>query len=957
MAYYNSYRKDIIMTNKLRFFSVAAAAAVMLSGCAQNSTPATDTQTVSASESSSEATENTSSASSQDTFGTTSAEQSSDTSTGASSGGTESESTTSGTTAGTSQTDGTSGTTTAGTTAGTTADTAAAATPGTTAATEPAATTKPSAPTVKAGLSANSGEYEGREGTSDFNYGEALQKSIMVYDLQRSGKLPDKSRCNWRGDSCLNDGKDAGLDLTGGFLDAGDNVKFNLPMSYTTSLLAWSVYENCAAYEESGQLQYILDNIRWGNDYFIKCHPEPNVYYYQVGDGNADHGWWGPVECVEAQMNRPSYKVDLNNGGSAVAAGTAASLASCAVVFKDTDPAYAELCTRHAKELYIYAETVQSDKGYTAANGFYTSFGGFNDELSFASFWLYKATGDSSYLVKAKTYLGDGGDPTWALCWDDKSFGTACLLAKETGSEKVRKILEKHLDYWVNEIYKTPGGLAYLDQWGALRYATTTAFVALSYSESKNCPAEKAEKYKAFAKQQIDYALGSSGRSFVVGYGENSPKNPHHRTAHGSYTNNIGDPADNRHILYGALVGGPNRDDSYSDDRNNYVNNEVACDYNAGFTGALAKLYAQYGGKTLKNFGAVETPDDELYADATINVNGEDFVEIKALVYNKTAFPARVTDDLKLCYFFDISEIKAAGGSAKDLVVSTNYMQGGSASDVLCWNDAKNLYYVAIDFSGTKIYPGSQDAYKKEVQFRIRNTKGIWDSSNDPSYIDVCQVPSGTLTKALNMALYEGDKLVFGTEPNESNTGDAIKDIKPASNNGGSGNGGSTGGNSGGGYTGSGTVNNDPAVQVSDKGTVSVSLEQQQATGKGNTIAFSLKITNTGSTGIDLSKLTADYFFTNDGGGDIVFECDYADIQGSSYQACTDTISGSFAKASGDKTDTKCTIKSSGTLAGGDTLTVNVRIHKSDWTEMDLGNDLSGANADKVTITYNGKKL
>ena len=947
-------RKDISMTKKLRFVSIAAAAALMLSGCAQESggTTSADTQTVPVSSSSAEeGTESAFSATSQgasDTPGTSG--------TPGSDGGT-SEGTTAGTTEGTAATAGTTAQTegTSGTTSG---STAAAGTTAASEASSAASSTKASAPIVAPGLSANSGEYEGRKGTSEFNYGEALQKSIMFYDLQRSGKLPDNFRCNWRGDSCLSDGSDNGLDLSGGFLDAGDNVKFNLPMSYTTSLLAWSVYENRNAYEESGQLKYILDNIRWGNDYFIKCHPEPNVYYYQVGDGNADHSWWGPVECVEAQMNRPSYKVDLQHPGSAVAAGTAASLASCAVVFKDTDPAYAELCTRHAKELYTYAETVQSDSGYTAANGFYTSFGGFNDELSFASFWLYKATNDASYLVKAKTYLGEGGDPTWALCWDDKSFGTACLIAKETGSEKVRKILEKHLDYWVKKAYRTPGGLAYIDQWGALRYATTTAFVALSYADSQNCPAEKAEKYREFAKSQIDYALGSTGRSFVVGYGENSPKNPHHRTAHGSYTNNIGDPADNRHILYGALVGGPNRDDSYSDDRNNYVNNEVACDYNAGFTGALAKLYAQYGGQTLKNFGAIEKPDDELYTDATINVNGEDFIEIKALVYNKTAFPARVTDNLKLCYFFDISEIKAAGGSAKDLVVTTNYMQGGSASDVLCWNDAKNLYYVAIDFTGTKIYPGSQDAYKKEVQFRIRNTKGVWDSTNDPSFIDVASVPSGTLTKALNMALYEGDRLVFGTEPNESNTGDAIKDIKPAANTGGGNNGGGgSGGNAGGGYTGSGTVNNSPAVQTSDKGAVSISLDQQQASGKGNTISFSLKITNTGSSGIDLSKLTADYFFTNDGGGDLVFECDYADIQGSSYQAWTDKIKGSFSKASGDKTDTKCSIKSSGTLAAGDTLTVNVRVHKSDWTEMDLGNDLSGADADKVTITYNGKKL
>ena len=44
----------------------------------------------------------------------------------------------------------------------------------------------------------------------------------------------------------------------------------------------------------------------------------------------------------------------------------------------------------------------------------------------------------------------------------------------------------------------------------------------------------------------------------------------------------------NPHILYGALVGGPDANDVYVDDRTDYVTNEVACDYNAGFQGALA---------------------------------------------------------------------------------------------------------------------------------------------------------------------------------------------------------------------------------------------------------------------------------------------------------------------------------------------------------------------------------
>ena len=51
---------------------------------------------------------------------------------------------------------------------------------------------------------------------------------------------------------------------------------------------------------------------------------------------------------------------------------------------------------------------------------------------------------------------------------------------------------------------------------------------------------------------------------------------------------NMNMQAPNPHVLYGALVGGPGRNDDYQDKRSNYVNNEVACDYNAGFQTAVA---------------------------------------------------------------------------------------------------------------------------------------------------------------------------------------------------------------------------------------------------------------------------------------------------------------------------------------------------------------------------------
>jgi hypothetical protein len=37
-------------------------------------------------------------------------------------------------------------------------------------------------------------------------------------------------------------------------------------------------------------------------------------------------------------------------------------------------------------------------------------------------------------------------------------------------------------------------------------------------------------------------------------------------------------------------VGGPDNNDSYKDERSNYVSNEVATDYNAAYQGLLANL-------------------------------------------------------------------------------------------------------------------------------------------------------------------------------------------------------------------------------------------------------------------------------------------------------------------------------------------------------------------------------
>ena len=146
-----------------------------------------------------------------------------------------------------------------------------------------------------------------------------------------------------------------GKDLTGGWYDAGDHVKFGLPMAFSSTMLAWGAIAAPQGYTKAGQLDELKGNLRWVNDYFIKAHTAPNELYVQVGDGEADHKWWGPAEVMT--MARPSYKISASCPGSDVAGETAASLASAAIVFKTDDPTYSATLLSHAKQLYSFADT------------------------------------------------------------------------------------------------------------------------------------------------------------------------------------------------------------------------------------------------------------------------------------------------------------------------------------------------------------------------------------------------------------------------------------------------------------------------------------------------------------------------------------------------------------------------------------------------------------------------
>ena len=63
---------------------------------------------------------------------------------------------------------------------------------------------------------------------------------------------------------------------------AGDHVKFNFPGAFTATLLTWGLLESWDGYRRAGELDNMLDSVKWQLDYFMKCHTAPDELYGQV---------------------------------------------------------------------------------------------------------------------------------------------------------------------------------------------------------------------------------------------------------------------------------------------------------------------------------------------------------------------------------------------------------------------------------------------------------------------------------------------------------------------------------------------------------------------------------------------------------------------------------------------------------------------------------------------------
>jgi len=345
--------------------------------------------------------------------------------------------------------------------------------------------------------------------------------------------------------------------------------------------------------------------------------------YYQVGigTGNAktlgDHDIWrlpqaddtyqGTNSVYRYIRNRPVFRA--GPPGSPIspnlAGRDAAAFAECFVVFKTSDPTFANRCLTAAEHIFDLANTAPSGNLLTVIPYSFYPETEWRDDMELGATELYSAvasgglpsglphTDPSFYLQKAahwaNAYITGPEDAADTLNLYDVSglahyelYRAITQAGNPSGLETTQPALladmKKALDGAVAQAGTDPFGFGFT--WAA--WDTTTHGAGLSVQASEYDQLSGTSTYAVYADRWLANILGANawGLSFIVGDGSTYPKCLQHQVANlaGSLTG--GSP-----VLAGAAVEGPNSSPTHG-----AVSGMIACPANG------ADTYAPFNG-------------------------------------------------------------------------------------------------------------------------------------------------------------------------------------------------------------------------------------------------------------------------------------------------------------------------------------------------------------------------
>ena len=319
-------------------------------------------------------------------------------------------------------------------------------------------------------------------------------------------------------------------DVTGGWHDAGDYIKFTLTTGYATTLLFLAYRDHPDLFADGA----LLEETQVGLDWLKKMwDPATPMLYAQVGsEQNHEQGWRLPEDDeLDGAFQRPLYPCEEGKGAN-LAGKVAAAFALAAQVYTDTaSTVYSPTLAAHYRDL---AEAVYAwGKGRPAAQpgipaAFYNE-QTWQDDMALAAAELYRLMGNAAYRDEARAYAQDADSGWW---WD---WGTVhgiahreLALADPAYQPTATQHLEQDLDNFVSSVHN-PWGVIQPLVWGSAFPMMGAAIEAYWYEELTG-----ETTYRALAQAQVDFLFGRNpwGISFLNGAGSTWPHDPHHQVAY-----------------------------------------------------------------------------------------------------------------------------------------------------------------------------------------------------------------------------------------------------------------------------------------------------------------------------------------------------------------------------------------------------------------------------------------
>lgn len=231
------------------------------------------------------------------------------------------------------------------------------------------------------------------------------------------------------------------VDVSGGWHDAGDQLKYLITGSYATAhmLLAYELFPekfedrvNALGQPGSNGLPDVLDEAKWGLDWIHKMHPAPGQLFHQVADDRDHRGWkmpdndpsdygWGANSYRIAYFvtGQPQgllqYKSEAT-GVANLAGRSAAAMTLAARIWKNNlnEPGFSEKCLAAARTLY---QLGREKEGYQQGNSYAEPYrymeDTWADDMEWAAAELFKTTGEAAYLEDARRYALLAGSTSW----------------------------------------------------------------------------------------------------------------------------------------------------------------------------------------------------------------------------------------------------------------------------------------------------------------------------------------------------------------------------------------------------------------------------------------------------------------------------------------------------------------------------------------------------------------